>query len=235
MAASCRTGSHTGPLVVLIVIAAGSALGLYLVHRYEPESLGITFHPPLFLFAILGVVFHMAAKYREVRDEGRFNLGRYWFDHLFRALQACLYVLIIDNWAGKETMGIDMAVVALLVGMYIRRVEVAFESLGDRFGEMIKSLIGASSQQVAAEKNTERIQELKGQLDALQQAVDALTGTGGHVPQEIPQMLQDAREQLRLECPDEAQRIIQDIGFKLKDSGLDINPSALSGAKQGGT
>ena len=168
--------SHFWPLVFLLAISALCATAFFKLQASTEYRLDVEVHPALFLFAILGVVFHMASKYRELRDVETFSLGKYWFDHLFRIFQACLYVLIIDNWQNKgDQASISMAVIALFVGMYIRKVEVAFESLGERFGEMLKSLLGLSSQQASQEERAQRVKSLKAELEELQQQATTLT------------------------------------------------------------
>jgi len=218
----CAT-SNKRPLTFMMLIVAICVTALFIIHNSKYKDIEIKFHGSLFLFAILGVVFHMAVKYREVRETGTFSPESYWFDHLFRAFQACLYVFIIDNWGGaQDTIHIEMAVVALLVGMYIRKVEVAFESLGDRIGEMIKALIGASSQQVSAERRKKRIGDLASRLDALRQQAAGFAQIAGTLPEDVHRHFLAARKQLQLDCPDEAEQIIQDIGLMLGKQGKAI-------------
>lgn len=212
----CSRSSHFWPLAFLFLIAGASAAGIYLYQQNNPTANEFKFHPPLYLFAVLGVVFHIASKYREVRDDGAFSFGKYWFDHVFRTFQACLYVLIIDNWENNSGVTINMVVVALLMGMYIRKVEVAFESLGDRLGDMLKSVLGQSSQQMSAEERAERAKALKTELEVLQQRFLAQESPPGQIPEDVRQDFQTALDNILKGCPGEAEKTMLGLGFRLK-------------------
>lgn len=213
---SCDRSNHAWSLVFLFLIAGGSAGGLYVYHLHYPAEIDFKFHLPLFLFAILGVVFHIAAKYREMREEGGFSFGKYWFDHAFRTFQACLYVLIIDNWENNSGLTTNMAVVALLMGMYVRKVEVAFESLGDRIGDMLKSVLGQTSQQMSAEERSERAKALRADLDNLQQRFLAQAGAPGQISEDARRDFRAALDFIHKGCPDEAEKTLLELGFRLK-------------------
>lgn len=160
-----KKGPFYGFMVALLVVA-------YFLRKADPNS-QIEIHPTYISFALIGVVFHLMSQYRKLREKDGFDWGEYWFDYLFRAFQACVYVVVIENLV-KPNGELNMALLSLFVGMYIRRVEAAFEDMGDRFGDMLKGILGTSVQRLSPVERRKRLQELQNQLIELKKIYQPL-------------------------------------------------------------
>jgi len=150
-------------LVLLVVLLVGLSYWL-------GDGLGdVKVSPGYLILALVGVIFHIASKHREMLDVGGFSWKEYGADYLFRAFQACVYVILIQNLVDSDGQGgsvisWNMSLVSLFVGMYIRKVEKTFESLGDRFGDMLSGLLGTAVQQLSPAERRKKLEELQQQF-----------------------------------------------------------------------
>lgn len=115
---------------LFILIFVGVLIWLDFQIREKP-AVSINFS--YLAFALIGVVFHLMTQFRVHRDQGGFDWADYWFDYSFRAFQACVYIIVIENLVDEKagTLDANMALIVLFVGMYIRKVEEAFENMGE--------------------------------------------------------------------------------------------------------
>lgn len=155
-------------ILIMLVFIIGSLVASFLLGQGDELK---KIKLPYVALALIGVMFHLANQYRVRRDEESFNWKEYQFDYYFRAFQACIYVIVIDFFmentdgaarTGANQSGIsgNMTIISLLVGMYIRRVEEAFETLGDRFGDMIKGILGSSVQRLTPAERRQKLLEI---------------------------------------------------------------------------
>ena len=70
-----------------------------------------------------------------------------------------------------------MALISLFVGMYIRKVEVAFESMGQRFGDMLSGILGVSMDKLNPQQQDSRRKELKDRFFGLADRLDKLSAS----------------------------------------------------------
>ena len=122
--------------------------------------------------AFVGVAFHITKQVRERRDQGSFDWNKYRSDYIFRVFQALIYVIIIysligDKPAESSDISLPIALISLFIGMYIRRVEEAFENFGDRFGDTLRGMLGASTRRAENEEKINQIEEQRKNLREL--------------------------------------------------------------------
>jgi hypothetical protein len=208
------SSSRSLTYLLLTLIMASSLYFLILSADVYEE---VKVNPPYLMLAIIGVIFHMTSKMREIRDSGQaFVLQEYWFDYLFRAFQACIYVFIItnllDTGTNERTIVIPIspenldelkrnlddslkqslnhikpgnsepsdfsykfAVLSLFIGMYIRRVEEAFVSFGDTFGNSISSILGTRITKLLPDEKRLRTKKLHSEFLDIKAALEELT------------------------------------------------------------
>lgn len=140
----------------------------------KPPKVEITY--TYIALALIGVVFHLMGQYRKLREQDEFDWKQYSFDYYFRAFQACVYVVVIENLVnpGEETTNPQMVMISLFVGMYIRKVESAFESMGARFGDMLKGILGAAVQKLSPAERRKKQEELQTQFISLKENYEPL-------------------------------------------------------------
>ncbi len=176
-------------------------------------------HPEYLILALVGVVFHIASKIREVRDEEAFNWKEYGPDYLFRAFQACVYVVLIQNLVGSDAPW-NMALIALFVGMYIRKVEKAFGSLGDRFGDMLAGVLGTAVQRLSPAERRKKLEELQKQLLDLKDKYSAKKTELKQVDQQnLDAQFLKIKELLQKGKIDAVEMKLLDLEFRLKELG----------------
>lgn len=126
----------------------------------------IQFIPSYIALALVGVAFHITKQVRERREKGIFNWDQYRSDYIFRMFQASVYVIILYSVAYENGGGsnIPLTLFSLFIGMYIRRVEEVFENFGDRFGDTLRGILGASAQRLSVEERSKKIDDLRKQL-----------------------------------------------------------------------
>lgn len=154
-------------LFLYFTILIGIGLLIY-IHSVKSCSDEFSFNPCYIFLALIGVIFHMMSKYREKRDLEGFDIKMYGLDYAFRAFQACVFIIIIYNLTkNDENFNGQMALFSLLVGMYIQKVESAFDSLGERFGEMLKGILGTSIERVSPDERKILLEDIMGRFQEL--------------------------------------------------------------------
>ena len=185
--------------------------------------------------ALVGVIFHLISRFRKLREQGElFKWKEYGFDYFFRAFQASVYVTVIDNLLNSATTtggsGIitgnlngNMVLISLFVGMYIRRVEEAFENMGDRFGDMLKGLLGTYVQRISPAERRRRLEDLKKQFIDLKeryQGIKAKLSKG--VSKELEERLAKTKEQIQKGKIDTAEINLLDLDFRIRDLKMEV-------------
>jgi hypothetical protein len=156
--------------VSLVLAVAAIAALLYMGDIQSSRDL-IKINLSYVFLGIVGVLFHLMSKYRELRDLDLFDLNRYILDYGFRIIQVFIYIIVLDNLLNNGEGGLrtDMVLISLFTGMFITRVEKSFESLGDRFGDMLKGLLGVSMDRLSPEERIELRKEFKSELDEIKE------------------------------------------------------------------
>ena len=174
--------------------------------------------------ALLGVIFHLTSRFRKLREQGElFKWKEYGFDYFFRAFQAAVYVTVIDkllvgesNSPGDFTR--NMVLISLFVGMYIRRVEEAFENMGDRFGDMLKGLLGTYVQRISPAEQRKRLEDLKKQFIDLKERYQGIKAKlSEQVSKELEDQLVKIKGQIQKGKIDTAEINLLDLDFRIRD------------------
>ena len=185
--------------------------------------------------ALLGVIFHLMNRFRKLRErEELFKWKEYGFDYFFRAFQAAVYVTVIDNLLNSATttggsgnvtgnFSGNMVLISLFVGMYIRKVEEAFENMGDRFGDMLKGLLGTYVQRISPAERRRRLEDLKKQFIALKERYQ---GIKANLPKEVSKELEErlvkTKEQIQKRKIDTAEINLFDLDFRIRDLKMEV-------------
>ena len=122
--------------------------------------------------ALIGVVFHIMSQIRKLREQDGFDWTQYRSDYVFRAFQAAVYVIVIASLV--DPAATNMVLISLFVGMYIQKVEAAFESMGDRFGDMLKGILGTAVQRLSPAEKRKKQDELQKKFIALKKDYEKL-------------------------------------------------------------
>jgi hypothetical protein len=202
-------------LVMVVLIIGSAAAGFFL-----DQQSGLNINLSYVSLALIGVLFHLANQYRLRRDEEGFDWNEYQFDYYFRALQACIYVIVIDFIVSKDQTGLsgEMTVIALFVGMYIRRVEEAFETLGDRFGDMIKGILGSTAQRLTPAERRQKLAELEEQWTTLNQGyLDLKPNLGEEERKKVEDLISKAKDLILKGKAEAAEIKLLHLDFKVKD------------------
>lgn len=146
-------------LSIAIIIVDRVVPGVTRVDISVDDKTKVAIHFIYVSLALIGVVFHLMSQMRKLREQDGFDWIQYRSDYIFRAFQAGVYVIVIANLVDPAT--INMVLISLFVGMYIRKVEASFESMGDRFGEMLKGILGTAVQRLSPTEKRQRQEELQ--------------------------------------------------------------------------
>jgi hypothetical protein len=206
-------------LIMVVLIISTAVAGSLLGQESDLKRVNLSYVS----LALLGVLFHLANQYRVRRDEEGFDWNEYQFDYYFRALQACIYVIVIDFMASKDSTGLtgEMTLISLFVGMYIRRVEEAFETLGDRFGDMIKGILGSTVKRLTPEEHKKKLTELGGQWATLNKSYLALKSKIGEPERkDVEGMFSRTQDLILKNKVEAAERELFNLDFKIKDLEL---------------
>lgn len=211
---------------VLIVLVLFAVLLVIISYRLGNGLGDLKVDRGYLILALIGVIFHIASKHREMRDVGGFSWQEYGADYLFRAFQACVYVVLIQNLVssgGQGSSGVtwNMSLIALFVGMYIRKVEKTFESLGDRFGDMLSGILGTAVQQLSPAERRKRLEDLQRQfLDLKNKYSEKKAGLGQAVRPELDAQFLKIKELLLKGKLDAVEMEILNLEFRLKELGV---------------
>jgi hypothetical protein len=202
--------------LIMVVFIVGSVVAS--VYFKQESDLKINFS--YLALALIGVFFHLANQYRVRRDEEGFIWDAYKFDYYFRALQACIYVIIINHLVREDQLGFSggMATVSLFVGMYIRRVEEAFETLGDRFGDTLRGILGSAVQRLTPAERRQKLAELDERWTVLQNDyLKAKATIEEPKRKEIEDLLSKSKELILKSKIEAAELKVLNLNFKIKD------------------
>lgn len=176
--------------------------------------------------ALVGVIFHLMSRFRKLREqEERFEWKEYGFDYFFRAFQAAVYVTVIDNLinSGTTIANSEMVLMSLFVGMYIRKVEEAFENMGDRFGDMLKGILGAYVQRISPEERRSQLVDLGKQFMDLKVSYQGIKAKlPEEVSKELEKHLKKIKEQIQKRKFDVAEMNILDLDFRIRDLKMQV-------------
>lgn len=203
--------------VILLFVVVSLFIG---VELYLGQAGKITVNPSYLALGLIGVVFHLMSLYREKREEEGFQWKKYRFDYLFRALQVCVYIIVIDNLLQEDNSKLsgNMALISLLVGMFIRKVEEAFENLGERLGDMLKGFLGPFVQQLTPSERRKKTEELQNQFLALKKAYGKLKGKLPEASRkDLEERLMKCKELIQRGKLDSAEIKLLDTDFRMKD------------------
>ena len=203
-------------LVMVLLIIGAAVVGSFLGQQNELKRVNFSYVS----LALIGVLFHLANQYRVRRDEEGFDWNEYQFDYYFRALQACIYVIVIDFVVSKDPSGLsgEMTIISLFVGMYIRRVEEAFETLGDRFGDMIKGILGSTVQRLTPAERKQKLTELEERWTTLNKAyLDLKPKLDEAVRGEVEELISKTKDLILKGKVDAAELKLVHLDFKIKD------------------
>ncbi|MBW1797721.1 MAG: hypothetical protein JRJ21_04805 [Deltaproteobacteria bacterium] len=222
-----KTHRSKPPLLffTIILLFVGTLIWLdFCIGRKPAVSINFSY----LAFALIGVVFHLMTQFRVHRDRGGFDWTDYWFDYSFRAFQACVYVIVIENLVGEkaDTLDANMALIALFVGMYIRKVEEAFENMGDRFGDMLKGILGTAGQRLSPDERRRRIEELRSRLlDLKKKFITFRNDLNEDLQSDIDGQFASATEMLDKEKVGPAESAVTHLGFRIEDLliGMGVN------------
>jgi hypothetical protein len=161
--------------VDILIGMTASATASAFIKSINTVVKNIQFIPSYIALALVGVAFHITKQVRERREKGIFNWDQYKSDYIFRMFQASVYVIILYSVAYENGKGshIPLTLFSLFIGMYIRRVEEVFENFGDRFGDTLRGILGASAQRLSVEERSKKIDDLRKQLLDLIKTYDA--------------------------------------------------------------
>jgi hypothetical protein len=179
--------------------------------------------------ALVGVIFHLTSRFRKLREQGEFfKWKQYGFDYFFRAFQASVYVTVIGNLLGGKSndpgnFSGNMVLISLFVGMYIRRVEEAFENMGDRFGDMLKGLLGTYVQRISPAEQRRRLEDLKKQfIDLKERYHEVKAKLSKEVSKELEDRLVKIKEQIQKGKIDTAEINLLDLDFRIRDLKVEV-------------
>ena len=185
--------------------------------------------------ALVGVIFHLMSRFRKLRErEEPFKWKEYGFDYLFRAFQAAVYVIVIDNLINSATttdgranvtgnVSENMVLISLFVGMYIRKVEEAFENMGDRFGDMLKGVLGTYVQRISPAEQRRRLEDLRKQFIDLKERYQGIkTKLSKEVSKELEERLVKIKEQIQKRKIDTVEINLLDLDFRITDLKMEV-------------
>jgi len=95
--------------------------------------------------ALAGVLLFIMSVAREKRSD--FDFRAYFGEYAYRIAQTAVYLLIVwwawTVWVGKgnESTSLPPNILGLLVGLFILRVERAIEAMGEKFEEMLNTIL----------------------------------------------------------------------------------------------
>jgi len=118
-----------------------------------------------------GVLLFIMHTSRRKRD--RWKIRDYWGDHCYRLAESFAYLFIV-LWAWPEgtdpvVKQVPPKIIGFLVGLYIVRVERAMDGLGDKFEEILTTILPRATQYVSAEERRRQ------QLRAVYRVDDTIT------------------------------------------------------------
>ncbi|HHS13524.1 MAG TPA: hypothetical protein ENN03_07115 [bacterium] len=163
---------------VSLVLAVGAIAVLLYMGDIQSQRNLITINLSYVFLGIAGVLFHLMSKYRELRDLDLFELNRHILDYGFRIVQVFIYIIVLDNLLNNGEGGLktDMVLISLFTGMFITKVEKSFESLGDRFGDMLKGMLGVSVERLSPGERIELRKQFRSELDEIRKKLAMETG-----------------------------------------------------------
>jgi hypothetical protein len=191
-------------------------------------------------FVLAGVTLNILLKLRARVSRGDLN-DRFWGIYSSRILQAVVYAALIywytnslsannaDKCAanGLDPSCLPFATAALLVGLFVHLIEDALMGIGERFVDMISSLLSTSN---SIHRQRERNNEMRKQLDALRSKYlefNALALDETKM-QNIKLLFEDTLMQLQNNENDYAEANLQDILLELKSLTLETKPPTLT-------
>ncbi len=135
-----------------------------------------------FFTNLAGVLLFIMNTSRRKREQ--WKLRDYWGDHCFRIAQSYSYLFVILwAWGAGEdavnTKSFSPNILGFLVGFFIIRVERAMESLGDKFEEILVSILPRSIGYVSVEERRRKqlravykLDEIASQYNAVRSQID---------------------------------------------------------------
>jgi len=220
------TGHRGNGFLVLVVLIAVGAVILYATLG-NPDGLEVNLG--YLVLALVGVSFHVAKKHREVRDEDGFDWQEYWPDYLFRALQAGVYIIVIQNLVLEPTgpdgslvstalPSVGLAVIALFVGMFIRQVERVFEEVGERFGDMLTGVLGTAVSRLSPPERRGEIEATRQKVLELRRVYNSVkAGVEADARASAEGLFKEATELLQKGKVDAARSRVNDLELALTD------------------
>lgn len=209
--------------ILFFIILVGIVVALIGIDFYRGQRDMLNINASYIALALIGVVFHLVKQFRIRRDQGGFSWHKYKYDYIFRAFQAVIYIVIIDNTVSKNNTEFagQMALIALFVGMYIRKVEEAFENLGDRFRDTLRGILGATATRLTPAEKRTKLVNLRNQLNALSKKYD-------HIKQkveegkrkEIGDKIMKANDFIQKGNINSAEKILIDLNLQIMDPSL---------------
>lgn len=209
---------------------------IILLFRFDSDASNVQINYSYIGLALVGVIFHLMSRFRKLREEVEgFKWKEYGFDYFFRAFQAAVYVTVIENLlTGGETTGGsksaagnfsgNMVLISLFVGMYVRRVEEAFENLGDRFGDMLKGILGAYVERISPTEQRRLIEDVNQKLIELKEIYQGIKPKlPKEVARELEGKLKEIKEKILKRKIDSAEMSLLDLDFRIKDLKVEID------------
>ena len=111
-----------------------------------------------------------------------------------------------------------MATVSLFLGMYIRKVEEAFETLGDRFGDTLRGILGSAVQRLTPAERRQKLAELEERWTVLHNDyLKAKATIEEPKRKEVEELLSKSKELIIKNKVEAAELKILNLDFKIRD------------------
>ena len=210
---------------------------LFVSYMYSNEIYNIPEKSPTslipFTTCLAGVLLFIMGVSRRKRED--WTLRKYWGDYCYRIAQAFAYLLIV-LWAwstSDKTVGgtdIPSNILGFLVGFFILRVERAMESLGEKFEEVLMSVLPRSVRYKTIQekrrqqlRDTYKLEEVTTQYETLRPVID-----NSAVKQEMDKKIEEAAEAAGKDNPEDTKKKIDSVVRAFEDVRQGLNESVVS-------
>lgn len=218
-------------LSTIIVITVIYVSYEYSVAIYEVDAKSFESLIP-FVTCLAGVLLFIMGISRRKRGDWAFR--KYWGDYCYRIAQAFAYLFIVlwawAKWGNKvEGANIPPNILGFLVGFFILRVERAMESLGEKFEEVLMSVLPRSVTYVTVQekrrqqlRDTYKLEDIATQYEALRPIIEDEA-----VRERIDKKMAEATEAAGGENPEETKRRINEVLRHFEDARQAMSESVV--------
>lgn len=215
----------------IIVITVVYVSYKYSKDIYKAETTGFESLIP-FSTCLAGVLLFIMGVSRRKRTHWAFR--DYWGDYCYRIAQAFAYLFIVLwAWARADTQikgtNIPPNILGFLVGFFILRVERAMESLGEKFEEVLMSILPRSVTYVTIQerrrqqlRDTYKLEDVATQYEALRPIIEDEA-----VRETIDQKMAGATEAAGGENPEDTKKRISEVLRLFEDARQAMNESVV--------